>query len=181
MSPEMWRQIIVHAAYQIIVICILMYLGVFMFFDETFNLITEPPRIYGGLPTNRLVLDTICFHSFILMNLFNMFNCRVLDQHEINVFKNIFNNIFFWLVLGIEVAVQILMINAADTQLGSALLGVAPLTKGQNVVCWFIGASSLAINIVGKQIPLSFFAFTNNIDLENENREEFINKITYKA
>jgi magnesium-transporting ATPase (P-type) len=67
-----WRQIIVHAIFQIIVMVVLMFLGAQIFFsaDEPFNLIDEPER-RDGVPTNRLKLDTICFNVFILMNLFN--------------------------------------------------------------------------------------------------------------
>jgi len=54
----------------------LMYLGAFMFFGESFNLINEPKwKDYddgkGMVATDRLRLDTICFHVFVLMNLFN--------------------------------------------------------------------------------------------------------------
>lgn len=44
MLPEMWRQITVQAAYQILVMVILMYFGGLMFFDESFNLISAPIR-----------------------------------------------------------------------------------------------------------------------------------------
>jgi Ca2+-transporting ATPase len=81
-----------------------MYFGVFMFFDQTFNLITTKDRDSQGNPTDRLIMDTIVFHSFILMNLFNQINCRVLGD-EINVFKTLFNNLLFWVVLIFEIFV----------------------------------------------------------------------------
>jgi len=67
----MWRQILVQAAYQIFVMIILMYFGQFIFFKKSFNLIMEKKRDKDGLPTDRLILDTMIFHTFILMNLFN--------------------------------------------------------------------------------------------------------------
>ena len=69
--PEMWRQIVGHAVYQIIVLCVLMYFGEFIFFKEPFNIITEPARDEDQAPTKKLILDTLIFHTFILMNLFN--------------------------------------------------------------------------------------------------------------
>jgi hypothetical protein len=84
----------------------LMYAGSFIFFEKSFNPITEPIRDAGGKPTDRLVLDTICFHTFILMNLFNMINCRVVEANDINVFATLFNNATFWVVLLFEVGVQ---------------------------------------------------------------------------
>ena len=158
-----------------------MYAGSFIFFEKSFNPITEPIRDALGNPTNRLVLDTICFHTFILMNLFNMINCRVVDANQINVFATLFNNAIFWAILIFEVVIQQFMINAANTTLGSALLGTAPLTGGQVAICWGFGAFSLVVNVILKQIPLVKFSFVRNIDLETENKDEFINKYMAKT
>jgi len=50
----------------------LMYVGPFIFFEKSFNPVSyKVLRDESGLPTDRLVLDTIIFHTFILMNLFN--------------------------------------------------------------------------------------------------------------
>lgn len=68
-----WRQIIVQAIYQILVMLTLMFFGNYILFsekDEGFPLTMET-RDEDNQPTARLVLDTACFHSFILMNLFN--------------------------------------------------------------------------------------------------------------
>ena len=53
---------------------ILMFLGAFILFEESFNLISlkKWEHVDGNIvATDRLRLDTICFHVFILMNLFN--------------------------------------------------------------------------------------------------------------
>jgi hypothetical protein len=68
--PEMWRQILSQTAYQLLVMLFLMYFGGLVFFEKPFNLITEPRR-RDGVATDRLVLDTICFHTFMLMSFFN--------------------------------------------------------------------------------------------------------------
>lgn len=79
-DSRMWRQILVMASYQLIVMIILIYFGTFMFFDQSFNIITEPIRDpVTGNPTDRLKLNTILFYTFILMNIFNQINCRNLD------------------------------------------------------------------------------------------------------
>jgi Ca2+-transporting ATPase len=148
--PEIWRQVLVQAIYQIVVVLFLMYAGSFIFFEQSFNPITTPMRGEDGQPTNRLVLDTMIFHTFILMNLFNMINCRVVDKNDIDIFSNLFNNLTFWLVFLFEFGVQQLMINAAYTTLGSALLGTAPLTSGQTAICWGFGAFSLVVNVILK-------------------------------
>ena len=75
MLPHMWRQIFVQSAYQVLVMCILMYLGGYMFFDKPYNLITTPLRYESGAnkgqATERLVMNTIMFHTYVLMTMFN--------------------------------------------------------------------------------------------------------------
>jgi hypothetical protein len=89
-------------------------------------LIRAPLRNADGSGTDRLRLDTICFHTFILMNLFNQINSRVVDANEINVFKTLFNNPLFWLIFAGELVVQHLMVNGGATSiLASVLLGTA--------------------------------------------------------
>lgn len=86
---------------------VLMFFGGLIFFEEIPNLIYTPLRDSNSKRgTTRLVLDTICFHSFVLMNMFNMINCRVVEKDELNVFKKIFNNWYFWLVLAFEILIQ---------------------------------------------------------------------------
>jgi P-type Ca2+ transporter type 2C len=128
--PEIWRQVLVQAIYQIIVLVFLMFAGSFILFKESFNPITKAQRDEQMQPTDRLVLDTIIFHTFILMNLFNMINCRVVDKNDMDVFSNLFNNLTFWIIFLFEFGVQQLMINAAYTSLGSALMGTAQMTSG---------------------------------------------------
>jgi len=180
-KPEMMRTIICHAIYQIVVLLVLMFFGQMIFFSESFNLVSTPYRDAAGEPTNRLVLNTICFHTFILMNLFNTINCRVVDPLEFNVFKTLFNNPYLWLVLVFELFVQQMMIKAGNTTLGSALLGTAPLSTSMTVTCWMLGAFTLVVNFLSKQIPLSKFKFAEKIDLENNNKNSFIDNMFTKA
>lgn len=127
-----WRQVIVHASFQIFVMLILMYTGQFIFLDdikgegegvEAFSLVNPPT----SRKEERIKLDTIGFHAFILMNLFNSINCRVLDtaEHsEINVFKSLFKlkrncpptpaHSIYWAVLLGEFALQhFIILNSA--------------------------------------------------------------------
>jgi hypothetical protein len=157
---------------------VLMYFGNLIFFAESFNLIYTPLRTKEGAPTDRLVLDTICFHTFILMNFFNMINCRVVDADEVNVFKTLLNNPIFWGILGFEILIQQLMINAGSSTLGSALIGTAPLTTGMQITCWVLGALSLGVNVGIKKIPIDKFDGINNlIDIEGDNKHpDFISR-----
>lgn len=44
LEAYIWRNVLTQVAYQSLVILILSYFGVFMFFDETFNLIASEKR-----------------------------------------------------------------------------------------------------------------------------------------
>lgn len=113
LTPYMWRQILGQSIYQILVMTFLMYFGGLIFFTESFNLVHAPSTDINAPETikwkeNRKQLDTICFHTFILMNLFNSINCRLVDTKEVtqlNVFRTLFNNITFWIILAIELTI----------------------------------------------------------------------------
>lgn len=99
-----------------------------MFFgDETFNIITEPDTVpvndkvdppTGGGPTNKWRKDVATFHTFMLMNIFNMINCRVVNQHQDNVFKTLFNNKIFWFIFIVELAAQYGMVLSGEIKEG---------------------------------------------------------------
>ena len=181
---EMWRQILMHSAYQIFVMVILMYFGPLIFFEETFNLVLHPKRI-NGEPTDRLILDTMLFHTFILMSLFNQLNCRIVEADEKNIFKtlNPFKNPIFFMVFGLEIFVQQLMINSAHTTFGSNLLDAGPLDAKMQLIAWILGVSPLLVNLLIKEIELDKFNFTDPeklkfINLEACDQSEWINKLT---
>lgn len=103
-----------------------------MFFDEGVNLVTSKLRDDSLKPTSRLKLDTVIFHTFVLMNIFNAINCRVINPDEKNVFKTILNNPLFWFITLIEISVQCGMLFVGSWNgLGSILLGTTGLTAGQ--------------------------------------------------
>ena len=83
-----------------------MFFGGIIFFNNEINLIFSPLRESNGKPGKRMVLDTMIFHLFVLMNLFNQMNCQFLDPKEINIFRSLFNNVYFWIVLIAEVFIQ---------------------------------------------------------------------------
>ena len=128
-SLGMWRTILVTAAYELVVLLFFSYFGTFVCVAEPFNLITEP-LLKDGKATNHLVVNTMIFHTFILMNVWNAFNARCIDDAEKNVFKHLFNNPLFWLIFVLENAVQYGFRLSARTDLGQKLFGVAELNFG---------------------------------------------------
>jgi len=182
MQPTMWRQIFTQSAYQLLVMLILMYFGTFIFFSESFNIVSQEDRDLQGNPNSRLVLNTIMFYTFILMTLFNQINCRVHDSEDINCFKGILVNPFFLIVTISEFLVTFLMVRGGSSHLTGSLFGTAPITTGQSVVCWILGALSLVVNVASKRIPTApFLKLTNKFDLETEKSDELVNRFMEKA
>lgn len=170
-NTGMWRTIVGHSVYQLLVLLFLSYFGTFIFFDESFNIVTEKPLNEQYAPNKRMVMNTIIFYTFILMTLFNQINCRVVDEKEMNVFKTLFNNFSFWVIIGGEFAVTIYMVWASNTTLGPLLIGTAPLTMNQQITCWVLGVFSLILHPILKKVPTELFEFMNLVDLEDENLE----------
>lgn len=82
-----------------------MYFGGLILFEKSINLIFDPLRNNDGSPSDRLRLDSIIFNTFVLMNLFNQINCRIVSANQDNVFRTIFNNIWFWFIILFELGV----------------------------------------------------------------------------
>lgn len=183
--PGMWRNILPQVAYQVVVMIILMFAGQAMFFGEkgTFNIITERENLYetdadgketATGPSNRWRKDIACFHTFMLMNIINMLNCRVVNDYQPNVFKGIFNNKIFWFVFLLELAVQNGMVLTGYIKDGPfkflpELFGVADINWKIQLTAWIFGLFPLAIRPLTQYIPVSKFYFMDKIDLETKN------------
>jgi len=171
--PFMWQQILIQAAWQCLVLTILMFFGGMMLFPagERPNLVTTPLRDERLQGTNRLILDTFVFHVFILMSLFNTVNCKVISPGEVNVFHTLLQNWAFVIVLAAELCLQQWMVNCGRQTLTiqAALLGTGKLTSGMNAAAWVLGALTLVVGVVAKKAPVKHFAFTKAWSLEGEN------------
>merc|ERR1712166_1411494 len=179
----MWRQIICMAIYQIVVMMIFMYFGEMMFFKDSFNLVTAPLRNEAtDEPLDPLTLDTIQFYTFILMNLFNQFNCRIVVDDTYNVFSGLWRNYFFILVVGFEFFLTWLMVDIGATTIGSSLIGTANLTPMMHLVVWCVGGSTLIWGAILKKIPAEKFdKIALKISLEEEKPDDPLNQLIGKA
>lgn len=77
-TKPMMRSILSQGIYQLVVMIIMLYGGPAMF-DISYNLFTTEMK-YDNVPSYRMMHQTLMFQVFIMMNLFNMINCRILDQ-----------------------------------------------------------------------------------------------------
>lgn len=88
-TPSMRLQIYTQVIYQLIVM-ITLFFGGSGIFGIQYNLISDQKRYENGEPAYRMQHYTMMFHTFVLMNIVNMFNSRVLSHQEAKQF-NIFN------------------------------------------------------------------------------------------
>ena len=103
----MYRAIYSQALYQFIVLAIILYSPGVWISDENdeYNMITTRLLDDGGYPTRKMKHFTMLFHTFVIMNVLNQFNCRNIggDPAVIavtyNVFKYIFSNWWFLIVV----------------------------------------------------------------------------------
>tara|TARA_B110000285_G_scaffold183130_1_gene207150 strand:- start:79 stop:993 length:915 start_codon:yes stop_codon:yes gene_type:complete len=173
-TPFLWRSIICMSIYQIIIMMILMYFGEMMFFKESFNLITAPLREPHSVnPADPLKLDTIQFYVFIVMNLFNQFNCRIVEEGKYNIFAGLWRNVFFILIVGFEFFLTWAMVDIGATNIGSSLIGTANITPMEHLAVWLFGASTLLVGLIIKKIPIGpFKKVAAHIDLESEDSND---------
>jgi len=85
-TKPMMRSILSQSIYQLFVMVLMLYAGPIMF-KIPYNLYTTELREKVGdeeVPTNRLIHQTLLFQIFVMMNMFNMINCRILDQMPIS-------------------------------------------------------------------------------------------------
>ena len=88
--------------------------------------------------------------------------------------ESLLHSPLFWAVIIFEFAVTSLMVNAGNSELGSALLGTTGLTTNQQIICWGLGAFSLVVNLGIKKIPMNIFIHLSNvIDLEGDASNEW--------
>jgi Ca2+-transporting ATPase len=167
--PDFWKLIFVQAAFQTIVILILMFFyGMMRFGDAAPNLFTDPLRDKNGNATNRLKMDTFIFHTFVLMCIFNQLNCRNVTSDNLNPFQNIQNHLVFVGVWVFEIAIQQAMVVEGSNSLSvaAALLGTAHLEWQEHLIAYILAACTLGVGIAAKKIPASAFEWTKNIGLE---------------
>ena len=143
-----------------------------MFFDKPYNLITKPLREQDAADetwksTDKMVMNTMIFTTYFLMNMMNQINSRIISE-ELNVFKTLFNNFIFWVVFLAEMALTHGMLFLGQTPFGTAVLGVTPLTGTQYGICWALAILTLPLAILAKKvIPIDpFKKLMERLDLE---------------
>jgi len=174
-TPPMMRSIITQSIYQLVVMLCLLYAGPGAA-DISYSLYTTELAV-DGVPTFRMQHQTFMFQCFVMMNIFNMVNCRVLDQmpmdrtieefslidesmnrrynrREFNICHRPFQNFWFWIVLFGELNIQFMMVGYAG--FFATLFRSTPLTFGMHLtaICLGLGSWILAalMKLTGKKL-----------------------------
>ncbi|KAH9025707.1 Ca-transporting ATPase [Lactarius deliciosus] len=115
-TVNMTKQILGQAAYQIVIILALHFLG---------SRVLGPHHIDD--PTVQKhhdeILQTLVFNAFVFAQVSNLFNCRRLDR-ELNVFEGASKNRYFMAIITIEVVVQVLICFVGGAAFGVTRMGV---------------------------------------------------------
>lgn len=83
---------------------------------------TEALKMSAECKYSDLLLYTVIFHSFVLMQVFNEINSRKLGSKEFNVFDKFFNNYLFQVVIIITIIIQVVLVEANLTALRTTSL-----------------------------------------------------------
>lgn len=128
-SRIMMRNIIGHAAFQLVIIFTILYAG-----PQLFDIDDGSGEGPSGRPTHHF---TIIFNTFVLMQIFNEINSRKVHG-ERNVFSGIHTNPIFLIVIIGTLITQVILI-----QFGSIVFSSTGLTLDEWLWCFFFGLSSL--------------------------------------
>lgn len=99
---------------------ILLYAAPAMFNVRHDMTTSDALRNDDGTPSGKLIHYTMLFQTFVLMNLFNMFNCRKIgsaEDPEFNVFERLHSNWWFLIVFFTELNIQYFMVGYSWTGL----------------------------------------------------------------
>ncbi|KAJ3293572.1 hypothetical protein HDU79_000198 [Rhizoclosmatium sp. JEL0117] len=152
-SVQMWKMIIGQALLQVALNLTLLFAGPYLFgFKELY----DAGGVFGKstlavVANQKLILKTIVFNSFVLLQLFNLINSRRIDQ-SINVFKGIFQNppfIVIFLLIGASQAIIV--------EFGDLVFSTHSLTGLQWLVCIICGTLTLPWGALLRSIPNELF------------------------
>ncbi|XP_053203024.1 plasma membrane calcium-transporting ATPase 2-like isoform X4 [Panonychus citri] len=146
-SRTMFKNILGHAIYQLIIIFFLLFGG-----DKFFDIDSGMYAPLNAPPSQHF---TIIFNTFVMMTLFNEINSRKIHG-ERNIFEGLFTNPIFYSILFITAGAQIIIV-----QFGGRAFSTARLTLEQWLWCIFFGLGVLVwgqviTTVPTKRIPKKF-------------------------
>lgn len=162
MSRSMWRNIVCVAIYEIAVLLIIDFIRPEIFFgyvdDGTYECMDEPFKTIDIKDTNAVKcerrVNTMIFHTFVMLQVFNEMSCRRIKSRELLIFENFCNNWIFLFILVVTIVVQYALVLFAGLAMKTT-----ELTWEQHLVCLALSVNIITWGILCKMIfPESIFA-----------------------
>jgi Ca2+ transporting ATPase len=153
LTRSMWRNIVCVAIYQIGVLLTLMFVKPYFFLRA----VPDDSKDFSRL------LNTMIFHTFVLMQLFNEISCRRIKSNEFCIVEDFFNNWHFIVIMVITLGVQIALV-----QSGLRGINTRPLSLIQHAMCAAMSFGVIIWGLISKAlVPEWFFSFVKEQDTVN--------------
>jgi Ca2+ transporting ATPase len=171
-SKRMWRFILSSALYQIIILFICLYSPGSLGFTEK-NVLTQ--KVQPMEPTTNTDAPTIhytlIFNIFVLCQIFNEINARMLGD-EVNVFAGIHKNPFFYCIWIGTMAIQVVAV-----QYGKYVFRSEALDADQWFLCLAYSVGNLAFGIMVKAfVNKDVFTCFGKGEMSEEELTEIMNQ-----
>lgn len=136
-TPLMWKNLVGHAIFQTALLLVLtMHASTLDWFDLSLDDYSKRPHY------------TIVFNVFVLLNVFNMLNCRKVHD-ELKIWEHLTSSYFLESILSVIVVMQFVIV-----QFGGEITQTTPLSFGQWQTCVLIGSISIPVGYLLKLIPV---------------------------
>jgi len=132
------------------------------------------------------------FHTFVLMNLFNMLNCRVVNgeenqprnegeeapKKEFNIFARLNKNWWFPIVMLAELNIQYAIMSYPGIR---GVFGICSITPMHHIVAACLGVTTLGVGALARLINSDFTEKLPNIEkIDVNDKESKFNDMTSK-
>ena len=146
-SSVMLRNILGQMLYQFTMLMFLVFQGY-----HYFNI---PNGMDLGESASPTVHYTLVFNIFVMMQVFNEFNSRKINN-ECNVFSHIFDNYLFWVIIIGTIIVQMIIV-----EIGGEVMSTTTLSWSEIGISILLGALCLVYQQLIRTIPGSIFLDLN--------------------
>lgn len=165
-TPFMWRQIYGISAYMILVMIIqISFAKLIWDLDYKRTMPADAPK--EDWTANEEAKShhlTLVFNTFVFLQLFNEFNCRVIQPTRLNIFANIFSNFYFLLVVIGAGVLQVFFVEYTRN-----FMQVYPINSTEQAYCMLWGASVILVSTILKLTPAEW---VNKLPIRiDENKE----------
>lgn len=128
---------------------------------------SDPMYNEKGEPTNKAIVYTMIFNTYIWMHIFNEFNSRKVGAHQYNVFTGLITNWVFLVVMTVIILLQVFFV-----QFCGKLANTAPLTGKQHAFCILMGSTTLLVSAILKLLPTQWSSKLPHFVNENNQVED---------